>query len=46
MPFIELEFYNQVKCFAQVEFAEPATWEVIKQTLISNEFPPEDEHSM
>ena len=30
----------------QVEFSEPASWEVIKQTLIDNEFPPEDEHSI
>jgi hypothetical protein len=30
----------------QIEFAEPATWGAIKDTLIKNEFPPEQEQTI
>ena len=27
----------------QIEFAEPATWDIIKETLVKHEFPPQEE---
>jgi len=30
----------------QIEFAEPATWDMIKETLVKHEFPPEQEQTV
>ena len=36
-----------LNCFdRQVEFSDPATWQNIRQVLIDNEFPPENEREV